>query len=202
MSADQLFITHRSPYARKVRVALSEKGVDCEEIPIDLANRPPEFYELNPAGTVPTLQTADGLVLCDSTLILMYLEETYPQPALLPTATRERWEAWNWEEAADRLCDHGVAVFFERQKKDQRPEVFDKAARVSGQILSALEQRLAGRDFVMGTFGVADISLGSVLKWMSFRLGTDWQVERPALAPWLTRLDARASFKRTLPRLG
>jgi glutathione S-transferase len=198
----KLYITYRSPYARKVRIALSEKGLPCEEISVDLANRPPEFFDLNPAGTVPTLVTRDGLVLCDSTLILQYLEETYPQPALLPAVARERWQAWNWEEAADRLCDQQVAGFFERQQKAARAEVFDKAARVSDQILTALEKQLAGRDFVLDRFSVADIALGSTMGWMQFRLGMDWHAERPALTPWLARLDERTGFQRTQPRLG
>jgi glutathione S-transferase len=63
---------------------LAEKGVPYEPVEIDLSNRPSWLYEKNPAGKVPVLEE-DTLVLPESAVIMEYLEERYPEPALLPS---------------------------------------------------------------------------------------------------------------------
>jgi len=72
----------RCPYCARVRIALAEKGLDHETVEIDLSDRPPWVYELNVTGRVPILD--DGFVLPESEVIMAYLEERYPEPALLP----------------------------------------------------------------------------------------------------------------------
>jgi glutathione S-transferase len=70
------------PYCARVRIALAEKGLDYETVEIDLRDRPAWVYELNATGRVPILD--DGFVLPESAVIMEYLEERYPTPALLP----------------------------------------------------------------------------------------------------------------------
>jgi glutathione S-transferase len=72
----------RCPYCARVRIALAEKGIDHETVEIDLSDRPAWVYELNVTGRVPILD--DGFVLPESEVIMAYLEERYPEPALLP----------------------------------------------------------------------------------------------------------------------
>ena len=85
----ELIDAPRCPYCARVRIALAEKGVTYEPVEIDLANRPAWLYEKNPAGRVPVLEE-DTFVLPESVVIMEYLEERYPEPALLPAdpATR------------------------------------------------------------------------------------------------------------------
>src|SRR5262245_4800287 len=83
-----------SLFPRRVRVAVREKSLACEEIEVDLpggATRGAEFRRLNPFGQVPVLEHED-LVIYESLAILEYLEERYPEPALLARdpATRAR----------------------------------------------------------------------------------------------------------------
>jgi glutathione S-transferase len=73
----------RCPYCARVRIAFAEKGVEYEPVEIDLSNRPAWLYEKNPAGRVPVLEE-DTFVLPESVVIMEYLEERYPEPALLP----------------------------------------------------------------------------------------------------------------------
>lgn len=77
---------------RRVRIALREKQIACEEVEVDLpggATRAPAFRRLNPFGQVPVL--ADGeLVIYESLAILEYLEERFPTPALLPAEVGAR----------------------------------------------------------------------------------------------------------------
>jgi glutathione S-transferase len=74
----------RCPYCARVRILLAEKGVEHELVPIDLDDRPEWLWEKNPQGKVPVLEEDGGLVLPESVVIMEYLEERYPEPALLP----------------------------------------------------------------------------------------------------------------------
>jgi glutathione S-transferase len=81
----------RCPYCARVRIALAEKGIDYETVEINLSDRPAWVYELNATGRVPILD--DDFVLPESEVIMAYLEERYPEPALLPSDLRERARA-------------------------------------------------------------------------------------------------------------
>jgi glutathione S-transferase len=74
----------RCPYCARVRIALAEKGVEAELVPVDLDDRPDWLWEKNPQGKVPVLEEDGGLVLPESVVIMEYLEERFPSPRLLP----------------------------------------------------------------------------------------------------------------------
>jgi glutathione S-transferase len=78
-----LYDADRCPYCARVRIALAEKGVEYETVVIDLRDRPDWLYEKNPLGKVPVIEE-DTFVLPESEVIMEYLEERYPEPALLP----------------------------------------------------------------------------------------------------------------------
>ena len=79
----------RCPYCARVRIALAEKGLDHENVQVDLTDRPQWLLELNPpAGRVPVL---DGLP--ESEVIMEYLEEAHPDTPLLPADLHERARA-------------------------------------------------------------------------------------------------------------
>jgi glutathione S-transferase len=78
----KLYDAPACPYCARVRIALAEKGLEWETVEIDLSDRPAWVYDLNPIGRVPILD--DGFVLPESAVIMEYLEERYPSPALLP----------------------------------------------------------------------------------------------------------------------
>ncbi len=79
----------RCPYCARVRIVLGEKSLPWESIEIDLSDRPGWLYEKNPKGKVPVLEE-DGFVLPESHLIMEYLEERYPELALLPPDPADR----------------------------------------------------------------------------------------------------------------
>jgi glutathione S-transferase len=79
----KLINADRCPYCARVRIALAEKGLDPEIVEVDLSDRPRWLVELNPPrGRVPVLD--DGFILPESEVIMAYLEERDPEPALLP----------------------------------------------------------------------------------------------------------------------
>jgi glutathione S-transferase len=84
-----LYDAARCPFCARVRIVLAEKGIPYEPVEIDLSNRPAWLYEKNPAGKVPVLEE-DTLVLPESAVIMEYLEERYPEPALLPRDPAQR----------------------------------------------------------------------------------------------------------------
>jgi glutathione S-transferase len=79
----------RCPYCARVRIVLAEKGISWESFEIDLDDRPDWIYDKNPKGKVPVLEE-DGFVLPESHLIMEYLEERHPEPAMLPADPGER----------------------------------------------------------------------------------------------------------------
>ena len=96
----RLYDYWRSSAAYRVRIALNFKRLAYEQIAVDLragAQRAPEFLERNPQGLVPVLED-DGARLTQSLPILNYLEERYPEPALLP------------KDLAGRAVSRGIAV--------------------------------------------------------------------------------------------
>jgi stringent starvation protein A len=78
-----LYDADRCPYCARVRLVLAEKGIEYETVTIDLQDRPEWLYEKNPLGKVPVIEE-DTFVLPESDVINEYLEERYPEPALLP----------------------------------------------------------------------------------------------------------------------
>ena len=82
----QLFTFFRSSAAYRVRIALNFKGIAYDSVPVDLRpgeHRRPEYLARNPQGLVPALADG-GAVIGQSLAILEYLEETHPEPLLLP----------------------------------------------------------------------------------------------------------------------
>jgi glutathione S-transferase len=96
-----LYDAARCPYCARVRIVLAEKGIAYEPVAIELSNRPGWLYEKNSNGKVPVLEE-DTLVLPESAVIMEYLEERYPEPALLPAdpAQRalERWRVFRFDD--------------------------------------------------------------------------------------------------------
>src|ERR1700757_1239503 len=85
----KLYSYFRSSAAYRVRIALNLKGIAYETVSVHLVkdgghNRRPEFRAVNPQMRVPVLVTPSGEKLTQSLAIIEYLDETHPQPPLLP----------------------------------------------------------------------------------------------------------------------
>ena len=110
-----LYDAPRCPYCARVRIALAEKGVEYETVEIDLANRPEWLYEKNALGKVPVLEE-DTLVLPESEVIMEYLEERYPEPALLPADAAARALV---RLAIDRFDNNLGDAYYAFRRKDE-----------------------------------------------------------------------------------
>ncbi len=77
----------RSSASYRVRIALNLKGLSADHLPRHLRKgeqRDPAYLAINPQGLVPTLQDDAGAILTQSLAIIEWLDETYPEPPLLP----------------------------------------------------------------------------------------------------------------------
>ena len=92
----KLFGYWRSSASYRVRIALALKQLDYDYQPINLVKgeqRAAEYLAMNPQGLVPTLVTDEGVRLTQSTAIIEYLEERYPERSLLPSQPSDRARA-------------------------------------------------------------------------------------------------------------
>ena len=78
-----------SPFVRKARIVLAEKGIDYDLVPLDPFRKSEELLRLSPLGRVPAL-VDDGKTLADSGVIAQYLEKKWPTPPLKNVSTYER----------------------------------------------------------------------------------------------------------------
>jgi glutathione S-transferase len=99
----RLYAFPLSPFSAKVRIALAEKGLDCEVVDLPttrtgVVSKPAELLATNPRGQVPVL--VDGeLGIYDSTVILEYLEDRFPAPPLYPRDVAMRARCRQLEDA-------------------------------------------------------------------------------------------------------
>jgi glutathione S-transferase len=161
-----------SPYVRKVLVCMELKGLDYEVDPITPFFGNDEFRRMSPLCRIPVL-IDDGLELTDSSVIAEYLEEQYPEPALLPKEPRGRARARWLEEFADtRLGDVFIWGLF--YPKMVHPRVWGEPVdqeRIDQTLatelpatLDYLERELPDSGFLFGDIGLADIAIASFFR--------------------------------------
>jgi glutathione S-transferase len=181
-----------SPYARKVRIALYEKGVPFERVRAlhGDCNRT-DFLHVNPRAEVPALVDGD-FSLYDSTIICEYLEDRYPEPSLYPRDPRLRAECRLLEDLADTQLDaatFAVAIV-------ELAALHETAGRDLERLYNELEQRLARGPFFCGDFSLADIAVAPHVMAAAF-LGFPLDAaSHPRLSRWMERVQERPSIAR------
>ncbi|ATR84719.1 MULTISPECIES: maleylacetoacetate isomerase [Pseudomonas] len=162
----ELYTYFRSTSSYRVRIALALKGLDFQSLPVNLLKgeqREPAFLALNPQGRVPALRVDSGALLVQSPAIIEYLEERYPQPALLPAALEQRAQVRGV--AALIGCDihplHNVSVLNQlRQLGHDETQVNQWIAHWISQGLAAVEQLIGDSGYCFGAQpGLADVYL-------------------------------------------
>jgi stringent starvation protein A len=172
-----LYDAPRCPYCARVRIVLAEKGVEFEAVEIDLSDRPAWIYEKNSTGRVPVVEE-DGWALPESAVIMEYLEERYPEPALLAADPADRARSRLWILRHDDFTSPYYAV---RRGQEGADEAFEKQLR-------ALDAELEAREWLGGAeYGLADIAYVPWVLRARDMLGVDLD-PYPALGEWLGRL--------------
>lgn len=194
-----------SPFVRKVRVVLAEKGLDYELNPVVPFGVSEEFKKISPLGKIPVLELDDGRVVNDSSVICDYLEHVHPKPALYPADPYLRARALWFEEYGDSTTVTAVgSIFFQKvvgpaflnQPTDEKvlaklwdvecPKVF---TYLEGEI------RDPAKPIVGDAFSIADISTATFFVNM-MHAGYSVPADKwPKLAAYIDRVLARPSFK-------
>jgi len=195
-----------SPYCRKVRLVLAEKRLPFELRVEKVWERRPEYLEMNAAGTVPTLEEDNGLIIPDSTVILEYLDEAYPDQGLLGHTLAERIEvrrlsAWfDGRFAAEVTSNLYGEKHLRRLTGRGNP---DPAAIRTG--YTALRYHLdyvgwlaENRKWLAGTaLSQADFAAAAHLSTLDFLGEIDWSIS-PSAKDWYARIKSRPSFRGVL----
>jgi glutathione S-transferase len=115
-----LYHTHLSPFCRKIRMMLKEKGLEFDMVCENPWDRNLEFFALNPAGEVPVLVEEDGTVISGGYAIGEYLEEKYPSIPLIGDTSAKRAEVRRLIDWFDHKFDFEVTqnVLFEKVFKN------------------------------------------------------------------------------------
>jgi glutathione S-transferase len=188
-----------SPRARKPRIVLAEKGLQYEKVAVDITKgeqKKPEYLAVNPYGKIPALQD-NGTTVYESSIIMEYLNDKYPNPPLLPADPGQRARARVLMHFGDNPYDGALAsivgeVFF-KPKGQADQSVIDKAKQDLNAVFERLDRELGNNEYLVGgAFSLADICF---VTWAP--LFGPLQVEVPSgkVKTWLQRLQDRASVK-------
>jgi glutathione S-transferase len=191
-----------SPNTRRALLALEEVGADHRLEPVDLMTgqqKSEAYRKLNPTARVPTLVDGD-VVLWESNAILVYLADKFPGRLFAGTTPAERGDVARWmfmnashlSPALARIFAHTI-----RLPEDQRiPRVAEESRGEVDRSLGAIELHLkqTGREFLAGSFGIADLSVAPSLGFAPM-LGVSID-GYPSVAAWQARVQSRPSWKK------
>jgi glutathione S-transferase len=192
-----------SPYARKVRLALAEKGLAFELKLEKVWERRPDFLALNPAAQVPVLVEETGLAIVDSTAICEYLDEAYPDMPLLGRSFAERAEcrrlvAWFDGKFAREVDDN---LLFEKLMKRLLGRGEPEAGAIRAGFanlrhhLTYLGWLAEHRKWLAGeSLTLADLAAAAHLSALDYMGDVDWGVSEAA-KDWYARMKSRPSFR-------
>lgn len=191
-----------SPYCRKVRLTLAEKKIEVELVEERYWEQNPEFLRRNPAGKVPILKI-DTKMLSESQAICEYLEETNPNPALMPRDADTRYEvrrlcAWFDDkfhaEVTSKLLYERVYKKIMGLGYPDSKNVKSGATRIKYHI-DYLGWLLEQRRWLAGDMmTLADFSAAAHLSSLDYISDVDWN-RNPAVKDWYAKIKSRPSFR-------
>jgi glutathione S-transferase len=148
------------------RIALYEAGADAHYIQRDRNKRLPDgsdFLQINPLGMVPTLRTDEGDLLTENGAILQYVAERYPAANLAPNSGIARARLQQWLSFIGTELHKAIFIPLLDQKAPAEAKAY--ASTLADARFGILEKHLAGREFLLDDFSVADAYLCTILNW-------------------------------------
>lgn len=158
-----------SPFVRKVRVAVKEKGLDYEHVHVDPFKKPEDFHEISPLLRIPAFKDGDD-VLADSGVICSYLEAKYPEQSLYPSDPYEKARALWFEKYGDYELAPVATFGIFRNRVVMRllgqscndEEVSEALNKKLPPLLDYLEKEIGNNEFIVGNqLTIADISIAT-----------------------------------------
>lgn len=186
----KLYYSTGSPFARKVRVVMHEKGITPELIAVVTLDNPPELHAANPSGKIPAVVLDNGETIAESANICRYLA-----PELHPNdlGVHQR------DGLGIGIMEAAVRYFLEtkREPQYQSPIWLERYKNAILRSLPVLEADLPkfGKDFLIDHISVA-VALG----YTNLRLPElEWEKKHPKLSAWYQQISERPSLKATVP---
>jgi glutathione S-transferase len=184
-----LYFSPQCGNSKRVLFAIGELGLDVAKHSLDLRrgeHRSPEYLALNPLGKVPALVDGDR-VLWESNAIALYLAERRPECGLVPATAGERAELHKWLFfLAYEVAWPAFRYFFAPDERDTSAERLRTA-------LPVLEQQLAERDYLLGSFSLADIAYAPSMALLS--VASFDQSPWPRVSQWAGRVHDRPAWR-------
>jgi glutathione S-transferase len=194
----------RSPYVRKVMIALHEMGLqDRVTIVRTVAGGTTPHWELmkvNPVGKIPTLELEDGTAIYDSPVIIEYLDTLHSGPKLYPAAWPERLTALRRHALGQGMLDNALPLLgegFRPAEKQSEPhkELWRAKIRACVDALEGEADALASSGFTVG-----HLAIGVALGYLDFRFDAlQWRNGHPKLAAWFATFNARPAVVANMP---
>ena len=182
------------------RVALYEAGAAANYLEVDpptktVLNDGSDFRTVNPIGLVPTLRTDDGVVLTENAAILQYVADRFPQSGLGAADEIERTRLHQWLCFIGTELHKGLFIPVLDRKAPQEVKAYVLEKNLSR--LDYLDSYLAGRDFLLDHFSVADAYLVTVINWTMATPPIEL-VKWPNVKAYYERLRQRPSVARAI----
>lgn len=203
----KLLYSPTSPYSRKVRMTILEKGLDgwIETLQVDPFGSHTTLLAANPLGKVPTLFLDDGSALFDSPLLCRYLDSLSASPRLIPSDGNGKWQVLRWEALADGMTDAAYNIVMERR----RPPV-QQSAEWLGRWAADIERALQQMEERIGAIGadltLAHLAVGAAIGYLELRMSEtlyEAACPQPAAYPqllrWYESFRLRSSMQATKP---
>lgn len=188
-----------SPFAQKVKMALIEKNLPFDHQFPDLGAPTQVFLNASPRREVPAL-VDEGLAIFDSTIILEYLDDKWPQPALLPAKPADRARVRMLEEICDSQLEAVIfglteVLAFKRADGDLAKAIVDRGRNDMRDLCTWLDRQLGTAPWFNGdAFGFGDIAVLPYMHTASlYKMGP---APGSRLHAWFERARVRPSFER------
>ncbi|WP_209425953.1 glutathione S-transferase family protein [Pararhodobacter sp. SW119] len=201
----RLFHVPLSPFCRKIRLTLAEKRLEVELVEERYWEPSADFLRRNPAGKVPVLRY-DGRTLTESQAICEFIEETHPEPPLMPTEPLARCEV-------RRLCgwfDDGfhrevtANLLYERVNKKLMGRGYPDSQKIKAGAsrikyhLDYMGWLLEHRRWLAGdAMSLADFTAAAHLSCLDYIADVDWD-RQPVVREWYAKIKSRPCFRTLL----
>ena len=201
----RLFHVPLSPFCRKVRLSLAEKKIEVELVEERYWEQDPDFMRRNPAGKVPVLRL-DGMMMSESSAICEYIEETRPDPSLMPSDPVERLEMRrlvNWFD--DKFhAEVTSKLLYERVNKKVMKQGYPESSNVKAGAkaikyhLDYMAWLLDHRRWLAGDkMTLADFAAAAHLSSLDYISDVDWN-RSEVVKDWYAKIKSRPAFRSLL----
>lgn len=201
----RLYHVPLSPFCRKVRLSLAEKKIDVELVEERYWEADPDFLRRNPAGKVPVVKL-DGKILSESAAICEYIEETRPDPPLMPTDPAARFEvrrlvAWFDDKFHQEVTAN---LLYERINKKMTKAGYPDSGKVKAGAraikfhLDYMGWLLDQRRWLAGNaMSLADFAAAAHLSSLDYISDVDWSRSQ-VVKDWYATMKSRPAFRSIL----